>query len=205
MVKENHVPLLLRAGYKSQREGAKDVQREGYSVDNELSSADTRVYYHKNSNRPIIVHRGTRTFADIGTDAMIVAGLGKYTHRYKKAQRINARTQKKYQTEVDHLGHSLGGWIAQNANGSGNVITYNKHAYDPLALLQKSNPKQKDIFVRGDVVSLPSYIAGTNQKKIIDPRKNIYSSLLSIVPFGARSLPNVARNILKNHSIYDLP
>lgn len=166
---------LLKSSYLPQSDAEQRMKLKGYDYDKNLSSMNTKVFVK--NNKPVIVHRGSVTAKDYFDDGLIALGLGKYGHRYKNAQRVTNKAKKIYNTKVDSVSHSYGGWLTENSGADGNLITYNKAV--GLGDIGKSFPSnQLDIRVHGDIPSLLSYFQ-TSNKEIIHNKhlnKNIINS-----------------------------
>ena len=145
---------LLRASYLPEKDAQSMLEKKKYKIDPELSSPESKVFVDE-TNTPLILHRGTSTFKDILDDGLLAIGLGKYGHRYKNAQRLTKKVEEKYQRPANAVGHSYGGWLAENSNASGNTLTYNK-AVGLGDIGRKKTNRQHDVRTRGDVVSILS-------------------------------------------------
>jgi hypothetical protein len=124
-----------------------------YKIDKNLSGKRTKVYFNEKENKPVVVHRGTASIQDVGTD--IGLAFGHRGKRFAHAKKIQKKAEKKYGTDNLHtLGHSLGGIVAEEVGGkSKNVITLNK-AVTPWELNRKNGPNQTDIKTSNDPVSM---------------------------------------------------
>lgn len=175
---------ILKASYQKPDEARKTIEAEGYNYDPKLSSMKAQVFTDKEGN-PNIAYRGTElgrgrktALADIGTDLMIGAGLGKYTKQYRDTVKLRKQVEEKYGKPVTALGHSKGGWQAE-MSGAKNVVTYNKAT--GLADIGKTIPKgQTDIRKKGDLISLPSL----TQKR----KGNLIQKGFSLNPLKAHKL-----------------
>lgn len=166
---------LLKASYLPQSEAALRMQQKDYQYDKDLSSMNTKVFVK--DNKPVIVHRGSVTAKDWFDDGLVAVGLGKYGHRYKNAQRVTQKAKEKYNSPVDSVSHSYGGWLTENSGADGNLITYNKAA--GLGGIGKTIPSnQLDIRTKGDVPSLLSHLQHSNKEIIHNKHlnKNILTS-----------------------------
>jgi hypothetical protein len=139
---------LLNSSYNKKNKDYGD-----YKIDKSLSGKRTKVYYNEKENKPVVVHRGTASIQDIGTD--IGLAFGHRGKRFNHAKKIQKKAEKKYGTENLHtLGHSLGGIVAEEVGGnSKNIITLNK-AVTPLELNRKNGKNQTDIKTSNDPVSM---------------------------------------------------
>ena len=109
--------------------------------------------------------------------------IGKYTKRVKHSKKVVNDVKNKYGEGPQAIGHSLGGYLAENS-GAKNVVTYNK-----LALpFQSKNPFQTDIRTSNDMASVFS-----NRKN-----KNITLKSKSWNPFVAHSTKSLKnKNAIK--------
>ena len=123
---QRDLSLLLSTTYKPKEEQQSILEKKKFKMDKDLSSDNTRVFYDEETEKPLIIHRGTQTFKDVVDDGLLAVGLGKYGFRYKNAQRITKKVEKKYQKPADTVAHSYGGWLAENSGAKGNITTYNK-------------------------------------------------------------------------------
>jgi len=162
MVKtQEYTSQFLKASYLPQKDAQKLMSKYGYSYDPKLSRMDTKVFISP-EGKPVIAHRGSKRITDWMDDALLGVGLGKYTHRYKNAQRVTKRAEEKYNNNADSLGHSLGGWLSEKSGNKGDIITYNKAVgYGDIGQHNKSN--QIDYRTQGDLVSMlaPTQTGGT--------------------------------------------
>jgi hypothetical protein len=113
---------LLDASYE-----APQKQVGEYKLDERFSTADTRVYHHKDQ-APTIVHRGTVRASDWKDNALVAIGLGHLGSRHKKARLITQQVEKAYGRTANAIGHSLGGRLAETSGAGGQITTYNKAA-----------------------------------------------------------------------------
>lgn len=171
---------LLSNSYKPQQEANENMKKKGYKYDKELSNMETKIFVDETSGEPIIVHRGTVRVKDWVDDAKLALGFGKTTQRLKDAQEINKKVEAKYNKPVHNVGHSLGGYIAENAGGKGNVITYNKGAGIGDLFTKKNSGRQLDIFADSDLVST---IARKTQKSNKEVIKNKNRSILKPINY----------------------
>jgi hypothetical protein len=142
---------LLKASYLPEKDAQSLLEKKKYKLDPELSSPETKIFVDE-SNSPLILHRGTSTVKDIIDDGLVAIGLGKYGHRYKNARRLTKKVEDKYQQPAHAVGHSYGGWLAENSGASGNTLTYNK-AVGLGDIGRKKTNRQHDVRTRGDIVS----------------------------------------------------
>jgi len=170
---------LLSNSYKSQNEANDNMKKKGYKYDNELSNMETKIFVNENEE-PIIVHRGSTRLKDWIDDAKIAVGLGKTTKRVKDAQLINKKVEEKYNKPVHNVGHSLGGYVAENSKGKGNIITYNKAAGLGDLFTKKNSGRQLDIFANDDLVSKLAQTQNSNKENVKNKRSSILKPIRAI-------------------------
>ncbi|KAJ1628131.1 hypothetical protein T492DRAFT_841835 [Pavlovales sp. CCMP2436] len=120
---------LARASYLPLDQAAAFGDSLGFTLDSQLSQADTLVYTDKRTGQPTIVHRGSTTPRDfLVDDALIAFGSGRETQRQRRAREITAATEAKYNKPSNSTGHSLGGRLAERSGSRGSIVTFNKAA-----------------------------------------------------------------------------
>jgi hypothetical protein len=148
---------FLKSAYQPQRNTKNVLEKKKVEgkYDSELSTPDTRVFVSSDGT-PHIVHRGSKTAKDYGTDVLLGLGLDKYSTRLQRAQNVTRKVEEKYGKTAAHMGHSLGGMVAERVATKGApVTTYNKGV--SLNSIGKTIPKsQTDYRVNTDLVSLPA-------------------------------------------------
>lgn len=185
---KNDLGELLQSSYLPQQEAAKKMKKKGYKYDSELSNMETKIFINE-QDEPIVVHRGSTRLGDWWDDAKIAIGVGSNTQRVKDAQEINKKVEKKYGKGAHNIGHSYGGYIAENAKGKGNIITFNKAAGLGDLFTKKNSNRQLDIFAEGDIVSKIAQNTQTSNKQFV---KNKRSSILKpIRAVKAHSVENL--------------
>jgi hypothetical protein len=171
----NNLGNLINASYGNKKEKQSVLERKKvFKEDTELSTPETRVFEAENA-APMILHRGTTGFKDLGTDLMIGLGLGHHTKRLKDAKDITKKVETKYGRAANSYGDSLGGWIASNSNNHGRITTYNK--FTPISDIGKkmNSKRQKDVMVNNDLVSLLGRTQNSN-KQFIKNKGNTFLS-----------------------------
>jgi hypothetical protein len=166
---DNKTSDILKSSYMSQSQAEDNLAKHGFVRDPQLSSNQQKVFYNEKTNEPIVIHRGSKTVNDYLDDGLIAVGLGKLGHRYKNAVRVNEKIKNKYGHDATNLGHSLGGWIAENS-GKNKIVTINK-AVGAADVFKKLPKNQTDIRVKNDIIALPSY-SQTGSKKILIDNKH---------------------------------
>lgn len=144
-----------------------------YTLDSELSGKRARVYKHKSNNTVVVAHRGTQGIHDVFTDLSLTL-TGKHSKRIKYAQEIQKKANEKYGAEnITSIGHSLGGYIAEEvAHEKSDIITLNKAAvFKDIG--KKISNRQTDVRTTNDLVSFLSKThTGGNKIEIDDGGKN---------------------------------
>jgi hypothetical protein len=86
---------FLKSAYQPQRVTKDLLQKKKVEgkYDDDLSTADTRVFVDSNGN-PHIVHRGTKTLKDYGTDVLLGLGMDKYSTRLKRAENVTKKRKR---------------------------------------------------------------------------------------------------------------
>jgi hypothetical protein len=181
----NQLPNIkagIDASYKTNEQAKQILADQGFVMDDQLSGKRAKVFLD-GEGKPVVSFTGTHNRHDVLTDAMIMAGLGKYTKRVKHSKKVVKDVKNKYGEGPQAIGHSLGGYLAENS-GAKNVVTYNK-----LALpFQSKNPFQTDIRTSNDMASVFS-----NRKN-----KNITLKSKSWNPFVAHSTKSLKnKNAIK--------
>ena len=140
---------VLKASYQKKNE-----DMNGYVVDKELSGQRVKVYHHPTENKTLVVHKGTASIQDWGTNLAMTFGI-KTGKRFKHAKKIQKQAEAKYKdSEKITLGHSLGAKIAEDV-GKNEVITLNKPTL-PLDIItgKKVKKNQTDVRTERDPVSI---------------------------------------------------
>lgn len=170
----NDLGDLLKSSYLTQQQAAEKLKKIGYKHDSDLSTMNTKVFVNE-YDEPIIIHRGSVNAQDWLDDFKIAIGLGKTTQRVKDAKEITRKVEEKYKKPASSIGHSLGGFVAENVGAKGQIITYNKAAGLGDLGTKKNSGRQLDIFTEGDIVSKIAQNTQTSNKQFV---KNKRSSIL---------------------------
>lgn len=139
----------LDASYQDNDTAKKTLSKQGLKLDEQLSGKRAKVFVNA-EGKPTVSFRGTNNKRDIITDALIMGGLGKYTNRVKHSKKVIKEVENKYNQPSGAIGHSLGGYLAENSGAKGNITTYNKLATG----MNKKNKKQTDIRTNKDIASI---------------------------------------------------
>ena len=83
---------------------------------------------------------------------MLALGLSSLDPRQKSTNKLIEKTKKKYGSDPNLYGHSLGGALVSGANTKGKITTFNKGA-GMGDLLKQISSHQTDIRTSGDIVS----------------------------------------------------
>ena len=127
----------------------------GYELDKDLSTSTSKVYVNPETEQVIVGHMGTEGILDWGNNAIYALGgksAYKKTARYKEAEKVQKKAEKKYGAEnVSTIGHSQGGLQAELlGKKSKETITLNKAT---IPFQNQRNKNQTDIRTSGDIVS----------------------------------------------------
>jgi hypothetical protein len=160
---------FFSTSYLSQKNAAKKHENT-HTYDYNLSNMDSKVFVDKVTGKPTIVHRGTQNLRDVGTDLAIGLGLGKYTKRVKDAKRLTKKVENKYGQSANAVGHSLGGYLAENSDAHGNITTLNKAVGIADIGTKKNSKRQIDIHVKNDLIGLPALHTQRSNKEVINPK-----------------------------------
>lgn len=137
-----------------------------YDIDHKRSSASTRVLVNRKHGGVVVSHRGTNNFKDVLQDGLIAAGLGKLAPRVHSARRITREAEKHYGKPVTAVGHSFGGYTAEESKASGGVVTYNKVA-GKGDIGKRLNSNQTDYRTRNDIVSVAAHTQHGGKRVVI--------------------------------------
>jgi hypothetical protein len=154
---------LLDASYDPKRKKVGD-----FVLDKEVSSGTSKVYRNPKTGQVVVAHRGTAGFTDWGNNAVYALGgkeAYKLTPRYKEAEKVQRRAEKKYgASNVSTIGHSQGGLQSELLGGrSKEIITLNK-ATRPFE--SNRNKNQFDVRSERDVVSGLNPFARKSKKDV---------------------------------------
>jgi len=191
----NDLGDLLKNSYQPQKVAAANLSKKGYKLDPQLSTMASKVYVSPNG-KPVITHRGTTTVKDIIDDGLLAVGLGKYGFKYKGAQRLTKKVEDKYKQNADVVGHSYGGWLAENSGAHGDILTLNKAVGLGDIGKKKNSLRQLDVSTRGDLVSALGATQNANKEvidnrfKSKDPFKNALNAHKTDNLFGPREQPD---------------
>lgn len=166
---------ILENSYKSKKKRATNI--DGYDYDHELSNDTSQVYHHKEHGKAVVAHTGSKSMKDwLVNDPALAFGLQKYTHRYKDAERVQKKAEKKYGAEnTVTVGHSLGGALASDVGKkSSHTVTYNK-GFSVPNLFHKANRKETNIRAKGDAVSALSTLHKGEKIKTIKNGGSVFS------------------------------
>ncbi|KAJ1629380.1 hypothetical protein T492DRAFT_840858 [Pavlovales sp. CCMP2436] len=202
---------LARASYLPLDQAGVFGNTLGFTLDRQLSQADTHVYIDNRTGQPTIVHRGSTTPRDfLVDDALIAFGNGRETQRQRRAREITALAEAKYNKPSNSTGHSLGGRLAERSGSRASIVTFNKASglgdLPNFNFTGRSQPqiqngsRQTDIRTRLDPVSYLSSLG----------RRPSGQAPLVVVPQrdqANRFLPGPVRlvvNAVKAHSLKNL-
>lgn len=165
---------LVKSGGKLSKndlKGLLDASYDGrakvgdWTIDKSLSTPTSKVYANS-EGRAVVAHRGTQGITDWGNNLAYAIGgeyLYKKTDRFKEAEKVQKKAEKKYGAKnVSTIGHSQGGLQAELLGSkSKEIITLNK-ATHPLITRHSGN--QTDIRSDRDIVSIATKTPTTEIK-----------------------------------------
>ena len=102
----------------------KDIP-EGYKLDENLSTRETKVFYNPTTKKAVVAYRGTdlrdpkRILKDLKSDFNILTGREKKDKRFQEALAEFQGIHNHYKNQgytIDTTGHSLGGALATHVN-----------------------------------------------------------------------------------------
>lgn len=154
---------LLDASYDPKQKKVGD-----FVLDKELSSGTSKVYRNEKTGQVVVAHRGTAGISDWGNNAIYAIGgkqAYKLTSRYREAEKVQRRAEKKYgASNVSTIGHSQGGLQSELLGGrSKEIITLNKAT---LPFESNTNKNQYDVRSSRDVVSGLNPFAKKSKKNV---------------------------------------
>lgn len=124
----------LQASYLYKDEAKNYLVDDGYTMDDKLSGAESKVYYNPNKKDLLITYRGSKNFMNdwLDTDLQIPLGNLKNSKRYKKSYDVYQQAKTKYKNDNPIIiGDSLGGSLASAVGGNdkrNRIYTFNKGA-----------------------------------------------------------------------------
>jgi len=135
-----------------------------WTIDKQLSTKTSKVY--SKGDRAVVAHRGTEGISDWGNNLAFAVGgeyLYKKTDRYKEAEAVQKKAEKKYGAKnVSTIGHSQGGLQAEMLGSkSKEIITLNKATHP---LIKRHSGNQTDIRSDRDIVSIATKTPTTEIK-----------------------------------------
>jgi hypothetical protein len=139
----------IDASYKDNETAKRMLSKQGFSLDEQLSGQRAKVFVD-GIGKPHVVFRGTSNKHDMITDALIARGWGNKTNRVKHSKKVMKEVETKYNQPGNAIGHSLGGYLAQNSGAKGKITTYNKASTG----VRNNNPNQTDIRTDKDIISI---------------------------------------------------
>jgi hypothetical protein len=159
---ETDLKDLLKASYLPQKRAEDLMGQKGYTYDKDLSNMEQKVFISP-TGQPVIAERGSKRVSDwlIEDPQLLLGGVFGDSRRVSQAKQLSKETEAKYGMAPTLVGHSLGGYLAeQGARKGSDVYTYNKASGLPSAFY--STPKsQHDYRTTLDLPSaLSSYQRG---------------------------------------------
>ncbi len=126
-----------------------------FRVDSRNNHDNYAAVHDTHTNRVYHLHRGTSNSDDLGTDAHLAFGNLHNTSRYRTTEeRVNQTHQQYANSDHTHIGHSLGGTLAdtfarQHGDSS---VAYNMGS-SPFASKNAATEKNRHIRIGSDFVS----------------------------------------------------
>lgn len=148
---ENQTHAIISSeAYKNEQERAPSLN--GYNIDHSLGNKYSAVYVNPKDNDTIVAFRGTKDVSDLAPDLDIA--LGRRSHpRFREAEELVDRVEKKYNKKAKLTGHSLGGTVADYVSQRrGNNATVFNPGSNPL-LKEKMRPNLRVHRDKGDLIS----------------------------------------------------
>lgn len=176
-----NIKEILESSYLNPSEAKTKLEGLGYQYDTELSSPESKVFYDPKTQKANITYRGSKRVEDwLIHDPALALGIP--TRRTRQANELLKKVEEKYKTPVDIYGHSLGGYLAEEAGSklkSGNITTFNK-GVGIKGLFKKIPDYQTDIRTSKDLVSALSLTQRGGKRRTVKSGvfDNIYSSHL---------------------------
>ena len=151
----------------------------GYTIDNSLSTSETKFFVNHDTRTVVISFRGTQIFSkkgvkDIISDLAIMTGTEKFNRRFKQAERQFEKAERKYPGyKINTTGHSLGGQLATYlARTKGNKVAENVSFSRGSGFAEpfRRRPSQTtDISHGGDLISLGARLSrGKRGSSVVD-------------------------------------
>lgn len=165
----NNIKLLLNQSYNNSLNDIDD-----WIIDKSLSNQYVQVYKNKNTPQAVVVHRGTASLKDVGTDIKLMFGFKK-NNRFEDARKIQQLAENKYGAEnISTIGHSLGASIAEEVGkNSKEIITLNKPIVpSDIISKKKIGINQYDIKTKKDPFSILKPLQKDNKDIIIPSETN---------------------------------
>ena len=127
----------------------------GYNIDESLSNRQTKTYYNPETNKAVVVHRGTSGVHDIWTDVKLGLGIQK-GERWRRARRDQRKAEEKYGADnITTMGHSLGGTLATKFGQKTNhVISLNRPEMAQTRTKAEKRSKTTSIHTSSDILQI---------------------------------------------------
>jgi predicted nucleotidyltransferase len=200
-LKTDKISRLIESSYKNNHK-AKKIAPKRFKLQENLSNDKHKVFIDsKNKIKPIVVFRGTDITnpSDIASDLKIAVGLEKTDNRFKNSRNFTEKLRKKYDSNLNIIGHSLGGRVGEfSAKKNDRIITVNKGA--GLNSINKNIGKnQTDIRNRYDAVSALSAFNNRDSKKSLITLTDKNIKIANQLPaHNFRQISKIEKNIKLN-------
>lgn len=174
---------FIESSYKSKDEAEPNI--DGFDYDKELSNDTAKVYHDKDSNKTIVVNRGTKGAKDWVNNAKY--GFDVLTHnvfntygksdRYKEAETTQRNAIQKYGKVDENIGHSQGAVITRKLNDKG--LTQEVININPATYYEKPKKNEHNYRSTFDPVSMFNTGATTIKDYTLNPLKAHSTSFLN--------------------------
>lgn len=172
---------MMDAAYMSLDDAEKYMAPFGYKLLRNRSTEETKVFekeypmtsgkYNFISKQVTIAARGTANLGDVWTDVYAVfLGMKFLSPRFNDIKTLATELQIEYgPTNVNAVGHSLGGTLAQYSDTAGNIRTFNKGS-GLFAFFDRTPSNEQDFRTTLDFVSISSYVQRGESTPVIIPK-----------------------------------
>lgn len=174
---------LANASYQSSHERQSYLDsRYGagrFRVDHNSNYDNYAVVHDTQSNRTYHLHRGTVNGDDLKTDLGLAVGDLHNTQRYRHTEaRVNDAYQRNPYGEHIHIGHSLGGTLADTFARQHNdkSVAFNMGS-SPFADKHPADDKNRHIRIGGDFVSQHQDNTGSGTKTVESNDRNFMNDI----------------------------
>jgi len=147
---------LATLSYMSPEEREKSLREKGHHhLKIHQNKENYAGIYDQSTNKYYHLHRGTSNWEDVQTDFGLATGNLQGTSRYRDTeQNVNAGYNEYYGAEHTHVGHSLGGTLADSfAREHDDASVAFNMGTSPFAQKRTFTDKNQHVRIQGDAVS----------------------------------------------------